>query len=234
MPVAYAGARSFINVTNFEQDAMHVRKNHTLVEGNNIIDPYKEELFSTAHRDGLQIIPYKAGEPYYHFAGGISKGIVIKNNFIYSENHLQGIFASDGGHTDLQIIRNHVVTESVHKITIAGFFSGKIKDNRSSDLSLCNINLLPLRIGGNPDGEFNVWIIHFRGVTFKYDPLKNIIETKPYNHVSDNRTGNLIRNPKDIYLHSFHYLRFRAAVNEVALTPYDIRELALDFGKQDT
>lgn len=234
MTVAYKAARSHINICNFLGDAMHVRRNGTCLEGVNIKDPYNEEIHTQHHRDGIQIIPYKVDEPYYQFAGGYSRGILIRNNFIYSENHLQGIFASDGGHVDLCIERNHITTKSPHVISIAGLFSGTIKDNRSCDLSLCPITLFPLRIGGNSDGAFNVWIIHFRNAPYRYAPIKTIVTPKPYSHVTDNRTGNIIRNPNDIYLHSFNYARFRQAVNEVPLTPYDIRELATDFGKQDT
>lgn len=234
MTVAYAQARSGINISGFEGDAMHVRRNATVVENLNIRDIYDESLFDVAHRDGIQIIPYKHSEPYYQYAGGISKGITVRNNFIYSENKLQGIFASDGGHVDLTIERNHVVTDSIHKIAIAGMFSGLLKDNRGSDLSLCPITLFPMRIGGNSDGKFNVWIIHFRTCPYHYVPLKQMVQTKPYTHITDNRTGNIIRNPNDIYLHSFRYLKFREAANQIKLTPNDIRDLALDFGREDS
>lgn len=236
MTVAYPQARSNLTIKDFSGDAMHVRKNNTTVSSNNIIDNYSDSLQNVAHRDGIQIIPFKQGEPYYQFAGGVSKDIVVTNNFIYSENGLQGIFASDGGHCNLQILRNHIVTDSPHKISIAGMFSGVIHDNRNKDLSLCKIQLFPLRIGGNSDGTFNVWIIHFRNSPFRYEPLKNILNTKPYAHVMDNRTASQIRSSKDIYLHSFNYIKFRSAVSnpDIAFTPNDLRDLALDFGKQDT
>lgn len=234
MTVFYKHARSHVKISGFQGDAMHVRKSGTIVEGVRVKDPYDEHLFDMAHRDAIQIIPSKIGEPYYQFAGGISKGIVLRNNFIYSENHLQGIFSSDGGHVNLTIENNHIVTNSPHHISIAGLFSGVINQNITTDLSLCPINLFPLRVGGNSDGQFNVWIIHFRNCPYKYEPLKNIINTKPYSHVTDNRTGSMIRNTKDVYLHSFNYPKFRESVTQIQLTPNDIRELALDFGKQDT
>ena len=229
----YKHARSNINISGFLEDGMHVKSNNCTVEGLNIKDPHDPVLYDRAHRDGIQIIPYKYKEPYFHYAGGFSKNIIIKNNFIYSENKLQCIFAGDGGHTNLQIIRNNLQTQGSHFITIAGLFSGTIQDNRMNNLELAPVKLLPMRIGGNPDGLFNVWIIHFRQFPHSYLPLKSIFHNKPYNHVVDNRTGNAFRNPNDIYLHSFKYSAFRQSVTQVPLNPESIRDLALEFGKRD-
>ena len=229
----YNTAKQGLRISGFTGDAIHVRKNNTITCNNIITDPYHPKLYDLAHRDGIQIIPHSYRDFQYHYAGGVTRNVTINNNTIYSGNKLQGIFASDGGHIDLHIHRNIITTDSDHFISISGMFSGTIHENCLNNAELAPVLLMPLRIGGNSDGIFNVWIIHLRLCSFGYQPLKTIIPGRSYQHVRDNRNGNLFRNDKDIYLHNFKYEPFRKAVREREFKPDEIRDLALDFGKED-
>jgi len=132
-----------------------------------------------AHRDGIQLIP-KESEPNSQYCGALAHNITIENIIIWSNGGLQGIFASDGGFVNLTLKDIDVVTESDHKVTIAGMLSGVVQD------VVCEVNLEPMRIGGNHPRAFTVG--SFKDHRYK---SANIINSPL---VEDNRSTGEIKN----------------------------------------
>lgn len=217
----------------FVEDAINIKANGQAIKGNQIIDkvigtPLDElhSLAKRAHRDGIQLIPTKVGVGNYQFMAGSLEDIVIEDNHITSQGLLQGIFGSDGVFRNIIIRNNRIDTQAEHKITINGFLSGVLSNNRDSEGKLLPIYLGPLRLGGNL-ATGNVWIVSFAPEdTYQYAPLSEIIpdtdkaeDTNPYPHVRDerytpqNRSGHL----GDTNLYAFPLTKFKVLLDTASI-----------------
>ena len=201
---------------------IHVRQDGQVVAGKRIIDRSGSKA---AHRDAIQIIPQG------QYAGGIISDVEIRNNIIESNGFLQGVFCSDGGIRQGWITDNQIDTRSAHKVSVC-MFSGRIANNRNSQGDLVPVQLYPLRIGGNEDGRFNVYVLSFVNAAYQYAPVSEIVKDGTLGHVTDYRFGEF-RNDNDVYLVDFDLDAFVAEVQQQKLTPIGIRSLAMSFGEPD-
>lgn len=196
-------------ITDFKKDAVRATEHYEFIEDYDIRDISGN---MSPHRDGIQLIP-----PHHNvnaqFAASELRGVTIRNNKIFSDGKLQGIFASDGLFVDLRILDNTISTLSEHKITINGMLSGHIEGNTKgsvdeygdliSNVYPVSVVLNPLRIGGNSDGSHNVWVLSFTDREY---------ETITGQDVIDNRTIN--KEDGDIYLYDFDLEGFRNAASK--------------------
>lgn len=218
----------------FSEDAINIKASGQCLKGNRIIDSVigtaldqQHSLAQRAHRDGVQLIPTKAGVGNYQFMAGTLEDLIIDNNYIISKGLLQGIFASDGVLRNISIVNNCIDTQAEHKITLNGLLSGKLSNNRDSSGQLLSIYLGPLRIGGNL-ATGNVWVLSFAADDeYRYAPLSEIIPqsdqsadaANPYPHVRDerhkpqNRSGHL----GDTNLYAFPLGRFKQHLDNVTI-----------------
>ena len=185
-------------------DAIRVTKHGEIVENYQVIDMNNDE---SPHRDAIQIIPsYETGFNT-QFAAAMIEDVIIRNNVIKSNGKLQGIFCSDGLIKNISITGNVIDTNSYHKITLNGLLSGHITRNKNSDGELVQVIANPLRIGGNSDGLYNVWVVGFSDEKYEYKPITG----QP---ITDNRK--LIKDNGDVYLTNFDLEGF---INECRQIP---------------
>lgn len=196
-------------------DGIVVREDGTCIAGEVITDSVNSDA---PHRDAIQIIP--PGNPY---AGPIIRHVEIRDCRIQSSGQLQGIFLGDGLLEGCWITDNVIDTRSQHHITLS-ILSGTIRGNRDSAGNLVPVRLNPLRIGGNPDGVYNVWIMTFSG-EMQYRSAAGIVRDGTLDHVTDRRF--VETRAGDVYLYDFDLAGFRAAA---AGFSGDLRELAQQFG----
>lgn len=212
-------------------DALQVRESGQVVSGFTIEDKADSKTKEKPHRDGIQLIPErKIGTFNTQFSGAIIRGVIIKNNVIKSDGKLQCIFCSDGGVEDTNIENNTLDTNGQHYISLS-LLSGTIKNNRDSSGNLVPIRLFPLRIGGNSDGAYNVYILTFKQEQYSYKPVDEIVKDETLNHVTDHRFG-FGKRKNSIYLYDFDYDGFVVEAEKEQLTANQMRELALRFGSQ--
>ena len=202
---------------DFEGDAIHVRESGITVQHKVAFDTLSDQFGHLAHRDFIQLIP--SGRQWCQFALGSLSDVLIADNWCYSEGKLQGIFASDGMFRELQLIKNVIVTESQHKISVGGVISGVAMGNN------VDVILMPARIGGRPKGFNNVWVNSF--LEDDYDVFSG--------NVIDRRRD--IINEGDIHLNNFDLVGFKIAVADLPLgdevNDYcaSLQQLALQFGE---
>ena len=196
-----------------------------------ITDKSLPEDWEKAHVDAVQLIYRDGIETNAQFALAVMRKIIIDGCYIQAPNSMmQGIFASDGFFEDLTIKNCIVNNRSPHKITINGFHSGFISNNRDSDGKLLRVTLNPPRIAGGR----NVWVIGFKDPRDSPRPLSEIIDPLDgYDHVIDNR---FIKTRKgDIYLTNFDKASFRELAKKILATDTDdlcnqLFDLAMDCG----
>ena len=210
-------------------DAIKVNKSGELVQGYNIEDVADEATKKKAHRDAIQLIPKRFdGTHNTQFAGAIIEDVTVKDNTIFSDGKLQGIFASDGGIRNTIIEDNVIDTNGRHFVSLC-MIDGTIKNNRNEAGELIPIKLFPMRIGGNPDGKFNVFILTFKDDLIKYLPAKDIVKDDNLDHVMDCRFDEN-RRKDGIYLYDFDYEAFVTEAGKKQLTATEMRSLALQYG----
>ena len=140
---------------------------------------YQFPMFSgVAHRDAIQLIPVNR---YERYAGKVLQNVTIRNNIIYSDADVQGIFASDGAFKQLTIANNYITTNGKHTISISGMLSGTISGNKNVEgnvLQNNKITLYPMRIGGGA----NIMIVGFTNRVanshpnyYEYEPIAGIV-----------------------------------------------------------
>lgn len=149
-------------VCDHEEDAIKVMADDCIVNNNIITDTTYSRL---PHRDAIQLIPRQINQTNAQFFGATQSGVIISNNVIKSNGHLQGIFASDGLFENLIIENNNIETQSAHEITIGGMLSGEILNNSA------NVKLYPLRIGGSHPDSF--YVSTFTG-GIEYQPIEGL------------------------------------------------------------
>ena len=137
----------------FKGDAIQINGSRCEVLDCLIVDKagqYCDVTGAKAHRDAIQLIPKELGQNWMNFAGADMSDITIDNNVIDGTGtQLQGIFAVDGRFFNLSITNNRIVTDSQHKIVIAGMMSGQVLNNRelgSGELIVPRFD--PLRLCG--------------------------------------------------------------------------------------
>ena len=87
---------------------------------------------------------------------------------------IQCIFASDGVFGHGEIHNNTLKTDGHHFISLNGLLSGSVTGNRfiGTHASDFPIKFKPARPGGNPDGEYNVWILHWKDDYYQYGAIE--------------------------------------------------------------
>lgn len=214
-------------------DAIRVTESNQVVAGQVIIDKADYTTKQKAHRDAIQIIPTRQDGTFNtQFAGACIHGIEIRNNTVESDGQLQGVFCSDGMIDKGWITDNTLDTKSEHSISLC-MLSGHIANNRNRAGELVPVKLYPLRIGGNSDGRFNVWVLSFKDGQYRYDSASKIVKDSSQRHVVDYRFGGH-RNKGDIYLREFDLDGFMQETKRRQLTADQMRDLSLKYGIQDT
>ena len=183
----------------FVRDALHIRRDNTIVKDLKIIDhaalDYYSVQFNTlvdeynrlyhtdhggfdtlGHRDAIQLIPKD------RYIGGSLNNITIEYLDIMSSGSLQGIFSSDGAFKNLTVKCCTVDTNSEHKITVAGVLNGVMYANTDAKGDYIKTLLLPLRIGGG----LNYNIISFaKSSSYQYGTVRGRVvdeRHKPRKH----------------------------------------------------
>lgn len=160
-----------------------------------------------AHRDAFQLVPVN-NTARGQLSAAHMRNVLLQNNTVYSSGHLQGIFSSDGLHSNLVIRNNKIDTQSHHKISINGLLSGWIEGNTDSEGNALRVDLWPLRIGGGgagvKDGGLgcNVYVLDFAD-SMNYDDLQNITRDE---NVNDYRFS--VFNRSDIFIREFRLKEF--------------------------
>lgn len=206
-----------------------------------------------AHRDGFQFVPRVPGIPRAQYAlGKLDQACVSDCSVQALNSQMQGIFGSDGYFTHLWITDNLIDIRPVgfpkkqpnHEITINGFVSGYIANNRRPDGTLCSVKLLPARVGGKPASTGrNVWIVGFKNQGDYYQPLSDISPLdEGVGHVTDQRRFvdpvKVARG--DIFLTEFDKAAFDQAVLRLPVIrdadahATRLQELALEYGMDAT
>lgn len=213
-------------------DAIQIRESGKVFHGAEIIDMAPDDVKQLAHRDGMQFIPARPGKMFNtQFAGAMVDNVTINKSSIKSDGKLQCIFCSDGGITNANITDNTLQTNGQHFISLS-LLSGHIANNRDENGQLVPIRLFPMRIGGNSDGQFNVYILTFKNDQYRYDPVEDIVNDDTLDHVTDHRFGYEKRD-NSIYLYNFDLDGFIAATEQRQHSADEMRELALSFGTQE-
>lgn len=193
-------------IQGFDQtrDAVHL---HSGSVRRCFIQPKSNIPLDTAHMDGVQIIDQQDISPYalpYLDYFQVTQSVVDGET-----TPIQCCFASDGIFGYADITDNTFRTSGQHFITINGLLSGRITGNEFSEGAVNPIKLYPARPGGSPDGDFNIWILHFKGDQFSYQP----IECDTPELVQDFRQT--VFNKSDKFLIQFDYDKFEALAAQV-------------------
>jgi len=199
----------------YMEDAIRIRADGQSVTNNRIYDTACDRLSwlrNRAHRDAIQLIPTKNGFYNYQMMGGRMSNIRIIGNQIQSNGKLQGVFASDGSFANIIVQNNKIMTNSQHQVAINGLLTGTISGNTNHFGGKINVELEPMRIGGNIFTG-NVWILGFANGELNYAPVSSIV-----------RDGSLTRDtrrtktrPRDINLVNFRYNAFFSFIQRTPL-----------------
>ena len=212
-------------------DALQIRKSGESVSKVEIVDLADEETKNKAHRDGAQLIPERGlGTFNTQFNGAIIEDVSIHDCNIRSDGKLQCIFCSDGMVVNGRFENNTLDTNGRHFISLS-LLSGTIRNNRDSAGNLAPIRLFPVRMGGNSDGTYNVYVLTFKQDKYNYKPVDEIVKDDTLDHVTDHRFG-FGKRENSIYLYDFDLDGYVAEVEKKQLTANQMRELALNFGSQ--
>lgn len=214
-------------------DGVNITTSRTQVKNNTFIDFFNKLYYIKSHRDAIQIIPERFDIPYAtRYCADFLKGVYIENNHIFSQNHLQGIFSSDGVVFDAVIRNNMIKTISPHKISICGLMSGFVDNNFDEHNVPVRVLCDGLRIGGNSGDAGNDYIIDFHGANVDYEKIlgNNTTNTDLF---IDNRRGELHRKKSDRYWHSFKWADFVERCNLEKPTPNKAKEILSSYAIQD-
>lgn len=162
--IVNSGALSGQKIDEFEVDAVNLVGNDSSVADCDMVDTFYN---AEAHRDFVQIIP-KGIEPNAQFFGAASDSNFVSGCTMHSKGMCQGITAFDGVLTNVIVEDNHIVTNSEHKITLAGVLSGAFNSNIDGYGNPIEIVLEPLRIGGGHYKRF--WVTSF--LSHAYEPIE--------------------------------------------------------------
>ena len=187
--------------TDFLGDAIHL---HSGEVSRCFIRPQENIPLDAAHLDGIQLISKEANRPNGQYAlGRIASAKIIDNVVEGATTPIQPIFSSDGIIEYADIQGNNLTTDGSHFITLNGLLSGNISGNKFHNVKEGNkpIKLYPARVGGNPDGKGNIWVLSFKGDT-EYLP----IETDQPELVQDFRK--IAFNETDTFLENFDESKF--------------------------
>lgn len=186
------------------QDAVHL---HSGSVRRCFIQPKPNIPLDEAHMDGVQIIDKKGVSPY---ALPLLPEFSVAQTVVDGDTTpIQCCFASDGLFGCADISDNTFKTSGDHFITLAGLLSGRIDNNVFSAGTKNAIKLYPARAGGNPDGEYNVWILSFKDEKFVYQP----VECNTPDQLRDWRQT--VFNSTDKFLINFDYDKFKTLADEV-------------------
>lgn len=217
---------------NFKTDAFNLRTRGGLyVENLFAIDTLslftqENENNKQAHRDFLQIII--DGRLWEQYTLGEIADLYISNCTCYSRHSLQGIFMSDGIIRYIECIGNKIITDSYHEITLSGVIDGYFEDNTTLNGLDVKVELTPARIGGNAQGEGNLWVNEFRQEEYKFKPIEA-------NNLLDRRKD--FMNTKDRHLYDFDLLGYQQEIAQTwigdDIIDYTdrVKQIALDYGK---
>lgn len=200
---------------DFAEDALRIQASASVI-GCIFVDTLAEQaldIAEAAHRDAIQLVPPHQGRRAQYAAAELSR-VRLLGNRIHSQGKLQCIFMSDGLLRDVRIVGNTLSTQGQHYISLAGLLDGWIEGNIKPDGSYAPILLTPLRIGGNVDGQFNVWVVGFDG-SVEYEPVDCMVDAASMDAgvVTDWRT--CVFNDRDVFLKEFKLAEFRRAVLEM-------------------
>ena len=192
---------------NEAQDAVHLSAGSI---SRCFIQPNQNIPLTAAHFDGIQIIPKREGKANAQYALCPLPYFKVTQSVVDGETTpIQCCFASDGIFEHAAISDNTFRTSGQHFLTISGLLSGKITGNEFSAGADKPIKLYPARPGGNPDGKFNIWILHFKDDRFKYQP----IECDTPELMQDFRQS--VFNTADKFLINFDYDKFESLAAQV-------------------
>lgn len=195
---------TLINSVTAVEDAIHLHKGSVR---RCFIKPIPNIPLSAGHMDGVQVIPDIGLSPY---ALPYLDSFEVTQTVVDGENTpIQCCFASDGVFGFAHIADNTFRTDGAHLITLNGLLSGRIVGNTFESGEQYPIKLYPARPGGNPDGAFNIWVLHFKGDRFKYQPIECDIPEL----MQDYRQT--VFNSTDKFLINFDYDKFESLAAQV-------------------
>lgn len=212
-------------------DVIKATEDGTVVRDLHIVDTRPPERWDDAHVDVVQGIGKWAGRYNTQFACACLDRLVVRDCKMESPGKAQLVFCSDGGMTNVGIHDNVMDTRSQHFIS-GCIISGQIYNNRDSSGKLVPIHLYPMRVGGNADGKFNIFILSFKDNTIEYMPKEQLVLDDTLDHVTDYRFG-VGKRPGDVYLYGFDVVEYKSTVASRQMTALEMRTLALDYGTQE-
>ena len=174
------------------------------------VKPNPNVPLDAPHLDGFQLIYPSPNNAQYALAfiewfgitGSVVDGLTTP---------IQCIFASDGVFGRGEIHDNTLKTDGYHFISIDGLLSGSVTGNRFIGAHAADypIKFKPARPGGNPDGEYNIWILHWKDDYYQY----SVIECDTPELVQDLRQT--VFNATDKFLVNFDQDKFDTLVAQV-------------------
>jgi hypothetical protein len=223
----------------FMADAVNVKRSNQRIIGNSIRDTMLNtpqgqalRLAEAGHRSAIQLVPD------HPFAAGVLEGVIINNNAIQSAGKLQGVFAPDGVFRNLSITFNTIDTLSAHKITLNGLVGSynQIEGNRDASGALVQVELDPIRLGGNV-GTGNVWVLSVVAED-QWDYGYGAIDIggdlsgaeNPFQHITDHRRVPQYRDKAngDTNLNSFPMTLFKQQLATTTLQTLLDQDCSLD------
>ena len=140
------------NIKGFITDAVALMGDSSSVTGCIMDDSTGN---NSAHRDFIQ--PRQLGNNANgQMMGACSSLNTIFKNTMKSVWKCQGVFSSDGGFFDIYVVDNIITTNSQHKITLGGVFTGTFGNNRDENGKPVKVVLNKMRIGGGLAKSFHV------------------------------------------------------------------------------
>ena len=207
-------------ITGFTNDAIHLRSHGQVVRCHLV----PKMGVSVAHFDAIQLI-HKSPDNRQYALGEVRDAKVIGCVVEGAGTKVQCAFGSDGVYHNITIQHNTFSTSGDHYITLNGLISGDISSNTFPDATGKPIKLYPARIGGNPDGEFNVWVLDL-----PYQP----IESDQPELIQDLRQ--VVFNDTDKFVVDIDWDKFNTMVGDVPASGgrnmgREFQRIALECGK---
>lgn len=189
-------------ISGFVDDAIHLRSNGKVVRCH--LTP--KAGIEKAHFDAIQLI-HKSNNNRQYALGEVNDAEVVGCVVAGRGTKVQCVFGSDGLYHNILIQHNTFSTGGEHYITLNGLVSGNISSNTFHGVTGKPIKLYPARIGGNPDGAFNVWVLDL--------PYQKIESDQP-EMIQDLRQ--VVFNTTDKFLVDIDWAAFDRMVAEVPTT----------------
>ena len=186
-------------ITEFSDDAIHLRSNGKVVRCHLV----PKKGVRKAHFDAIQLI-HKSPNNRQYALGEVRNAQVIGCVVEGSGTKVQCAFGSDGVYHNITVQHNTFSTDGEHYVTLNGLISGNISSNTFIGDAAKPIKLYPARIGGNPDGEFSVWVL---------DLPYQLIESDQPELIQDLRQ--VVFNDTDKFVVDIDWVKFDRMIEEV-------------------